>query len=1036
MFKIIICVLLLFRMWANNAAVTPPVTTPGICVTLPTLKRVGKYFGARHAHSTNSTATFQSCRLALAGDVHSNPGPEARAAGDQQRQAVSLQLVHQNVRSLRNKLSTLRSMAPELEKYHAIAFTETWLSTDVMTSELQYGLPNFTWFRKDRPTHGGGVACAVRTDLHPRRRPDLEACNSEMLVIQLQTTPAVYIAVCYCKPAPDGGILERTMSALHDIVTRCPAGRLIAVGDFNIPEIRWVRSPDGAARADGSHRLPQRATSFLDLCALAGFKQYVCHPTRGANILDLVLSSQMHVHVSVRDGTFLSDHSEVVCSFRCVKSGTPLVTRTSALNYRRADFEGMRRQLGLFPWSVIDDMDVNRAVELVYEVLENSISDHIPIVVIKRKFPPWFDRELKTLLKVKESAFRRLKRNRSEESEENFKQKRQCFKDIADRKYSAYISDLTNDLKTNPKRFWSLVKTTKGGSKATPTLSDNGTLITDDRGKASLLNRTFAGKFTEPISCPLPTAPSYDLSTFCNLECDFDTVRSILREIPVSKACGPDYVSARIIHECSDELAVPLTKIFKLSLNQGVFPDAWKRANVIPIHKKGSVSDPSNYRSVSLTPLFGKVLERLVYRQLLDHVRPVLSPAQHGFVERRSCVSNLATLLDTAWDSFSKQSQTDCIYTDYSSAFQSVDHRLLSHKLRYSFNLSGKAFAWIQSYLENRLQRVVVNGQCSDWTRVKSGTPEGGLLSPLLFSMFINDLPSVISKSNVLLFADDVKLFKQIKCPGDTTDLQDDLNKLCMWSKQWGLKLNPSKCKHFRMTLKKRPVAKNYSIGDSVLEYVSTIRDLGVILDETLTFGPHIDSCVKKANRFLGLLFRTFQKAGRRHSLNVSSVRVSYFAHVRSILEYGSVIWAGAAKTHLERLERVQHKFLIWLDYQDATVSASLSYSDLLQKYRMMSLDSRRRQHDLIFLRNIFVGRIDSSSLLGRFSLLAPPRSGRHTPTFNVPFARVDSVLNGLFVRLPREMNKCLAMQPGCDVFHDSICSFKTYVMKYATSIQ
>ena len=156
----------------------------------------------------------------------------------------------------------------------------------------------------------------------------------------------------------------------------------------------------------------------------------------------------------------------------------------------------------------------------------------------------------------------------------------------------------------------------------------------------------------------------------------------------------------------------------------------------------------------------------------------------------------------------------------------------------------------------------------------------------------------------------------------------------------WRLKLNPNKCKHFRMSLKRQPVIKTYFIENSALESVQTIRDLGVVLDEALTFGPHIDSCVKKANRFLGLLFPSFQKIGRRNSLNISSIKVSYCAHVRSILEYGSVIWAGAAKSHLDRMDRIQHKFLLWLDHQSGIASSSLSYSDLLLKFRMMSLHS------------------------------------------------------------------------------------------------
>ena len=194
-----------------------------------------------------------------------------------------------------------------------------------------------------------------------------------------------------------------------------------------------------------------------------------------------------------------------------------------------------------------------------------------------------------------------------------------------------------------------------------------------------------------------------------------------------------------------------------MSLSQGTFPKLWKRANVVPIHKKGSVKDPQNYRSVSLMSLFGKVFEKLVYTQLIDHVHPTLSDSQHGFVPRRSCATNLATLLKTGWDSISAEAQTDCIYTDFTSAFQSVNHCLLLHKLRHSYCISDKALQWFTSYLYDRQQRVIVNGKSSDWTHVTSGTPEGGLLSPLLFAMYINDLPTDI-KSPCLMFADDVKI--------------------------------------------------------------------------------------------------------------------------------------------------------------------------------------------------------------------------------------------------------------------------------------
>ena len=454
----------------------------------------------------------------------------------------------------------------------------------------------------------------------------------------------------------------------------------------------------------------------------------------------------------------------------------------------------------------------------------------------------------------------------------------------------------------------------------------------------------------------------------------------------------------------------------------------------MPIYKKGDVKDPKNYRAVSLIPLFGKVLEKVAYVQLAAHVAPVLSEAQHGFVPGRSCTTNLATLLSTAWDSISLGLQTDCIYTDYTAAFQSVNHSLLIYKLKNSYNLSDKALNWYASYLQNRQQRVIVNGRCSEWCRVRSGTPEGGLLSPLLFALYINDLPSEMS-SQCLMFADDVKIYRKITCPADATALQADLEKLCKWSRSWHLNLNPSKCKTFRMTLKTKPLETVYQLGNTNLEHVTFICDLGVTLDSKLTFGPHIDSTVKKANRALGFLIRSFQKAHPGGHLRRSTVLVSYYAHVRSIMEYCSVIWGGAAAVHTKRLDRIQHKFLLWLNAHTRVQSQSLSYVDLLAHFNLVSMTARRTHHDIAFTRSIFSGRIKSSFLLSSFSLNVPVRSTRQQVLLHVPFARVTTVKEGLFVRLPKSVNSFLAQRPDVDLFCDTFNSFRTSVKSYVCSL-
>ena len=247
-----------------------------------------------------------------------------------------------------------------------------------------------------------------------------------------------------------------------------------------------------------------------------------------------------------------------------------------------------------------------------------------------------------------------------------------------------------------------------------------------------------------------------------------------LHELVVGKACGPDGLSARILRECADELAVPLCKIFRMSLSKGIFPEQWAEANIVPIHKKGSQKDPANYRSVSLLSLCAKVFEKVICDQLYQHTKPYLSPFQHGFIQRRSCASNLACFLSHGWTAMQEKAQLDAVYTDFSSAFQSVNHQLLLYKLHRMYGLEGNALKWMTSYLGRRKQRVVLNGKVSDWVPVTSGTPEGGHLSPLLFSLFVNDLPSVIS-TNCLMFCDDVKIFHKITSSKDVITLQKDL---------------------------------------------------------------------------------------------------------------------------------------------------------------------------------------------------------------------------------------------------------------------
>lgn len=304
-------------------------------------------------------------------------------------------------------------------------------------------------------------------------------------------------------------------------------------------------------------------------------------------------------------------------------------------------------------------------------------------------------------------------------------------------------------------------------------------------------------------------------------------------------------------------------------------------------------------------------------------------------------------------------------------------------------------------------------------------------MGPLLFACFLADVPDHVS-SECLLYADDVKIYRKVENQADCDALQADLNRLSDWSKNWRLKLNPAKCKTMSFTLRASPVVHRYTLDGHTLEKCQQIRDLGVVLDTKLTFADHIDATVSKANRMLGLLMRSMQmpRCPRQARFDHTALISAFNAHVRSLMEYGSVIWAGAAVTHLVRLERLQHRFLMWLGSNAQHRCASLEYQDLLAHFKTASIKARLIHIDIRFLHNTFHQRYDCSQLTSIFSFATPHRRSRHTGLFHEPFGRVNTVKNSFITRLPMTCNKFLHQTPSADFFHSSK-SFDTDVVKF-----
>uniref|UniRef100_A0A803JLA9 Reverse transcriptase domain-containing protein n=1 Tax=Xenopus tropicalis TaxID=8364 RepID=A0A803JLA9_XENTR len=347
-------------------------------------------------------------------------------------------------------------------------------------------------------------------------------------------------------------------------------------------------------------------------------------------------------------------------------------------------------------------------------------------------------------------------------------------------------------------------------------------MVTADTEKADVLNQFFSSVYTveepegqvPPKSCTVASAPTTQWLAQ-------DMVLKGLHTINVNKAPGPDGIHPRVLRELGAELQWPLFLIFSDSLSSGMVPRDWKKANVIPIFKKGVRSQPGNYRSVSLTSVVGKLFEGLLRDHIQNYVveNAIMSSNQHGFMKDRSCQTNLIAFYDEVSKKLDSGDAVDIIYLDFAKAFDTVPHKRLLSKLR-SIGLSEAVCTWIENWLQDRVQRVVVNGTFSTWNKVLSGVPQGSVLGPLLFNLFINDLGEGIM-SNVSVFADDTKLCRPVNSIQDVTSLQQDLDQLAIWAAKWQMRFNVDKCKVMHLGCKnmQAPYTLNgTALGKSIME--------------------------------------------------------------------------------------------------------------------------------------------------------------------------------------------------------------------------
>ena len=846
-----------------------------------------------------------------------------------------------------------------------IVMNETWLRSTILDSEI-FPASAYKIFRKDRskwshppaPTNpsrfrkfGGGVLIAVKANLDIVSKEIKLPSGSEMLAVELTLSSGEKTVICTCYRVGTLGEPNhnRIVSNLRSILHKRTPPKLHIIGDLNLANTTWVNL---------STPIPIEQL-FIDSFNNLGLKQCIFNPTHvKGNTLDILLTNSEsyidNLTVLDRNAVCKSDHFPVTFTIKG-KVRSRKIPKRKCFNFKKANWTELNRALCNTDWSYLHCCEVELGWTYFKSHLFQLVNTFIPTVTVKSDSqPPWFDSEAFTAWRDKEHLRTKFNRSKSQIDELKYSKSRLKFKQTMAQKMRDNLTD-SDDSALISKKFWSYVKSTSKSSRIPECVSFKEQLRTGPADQANLFNDFFFEQFSAPSLYNIHIEYSND-SEF-DIDFDHRRVRKLLSRINTNKAQGPDGIHGMILKRCAVGLAYPLSFLFKLSYNTGHLPTEWKLANVVPVHKKGSKSNVENYRPISLTCLVSKIFERLVQEKLLDITDQFLDPRQHGFLAKKSCTTNLVGFCDNLAISLNEGYQSDIVYFDFAKAFDSVNHDLILLKLKSLYNVDGVLLKFLREYLQSRTQRVVIGNSVSSNKPVLSGVPQGSILGPLLFVLFINDLPSGLSPgTDLALYADDTKISRRISSEIDHSILQKDIDYLNDWAAQNQMKFHPRKCKVLSVS-KSSPWLLNvlpfiqfiYSIGDSQLDYVESEKDLGVDMTPKLSWTEQCNRLYSKANQNLGMI--------KRNAFFVTDTRKRrslYIALVRSQFEHCSVIWRPTGSSLSSKLECIQKRSIKWiLREENVSYSSWQKYISKCKLVGLLPLSSRFDLNDVLLLHKV-----------------------------------------------------------------------------------
>lgn len=870
-----------------------------------------------------------------------------------------------------------------------VVITETWLHAGITDEEIIP--PNYKIMRKDRGSRGGGVALVVKRELECFSLGEVQGNESVFFKVKINCE-SIIVGAFYRPPNSSIEILEQLYDFLGENVT--DGSRVVIAGDFNLPGIQWDTLLPGPVQVRDCEMLLEMAFNF-------NLDQVVTEITRngstGGSVLDLIFLSNNFGTYTVTLHEGMSDHkivrleTELGKRKHCERLEPKFVP-----DFSKADDVTILDYLEM----AFDNFEcctpVNELWECFKSCVKYCISNYIPYKqIIEKRNNPWVTREILQLQ-------RKLKRKRRKRPV-NVAGVSALSSELKERtqvsKTNFFSIKMTSFMKNAPRRFWSYLSPSKPMISQL-TIKDE--MVVNNYDIATEFNQFFHSVFQCSVSdagVTLGDRPVLNESvTMEEISISQEGVFALLLELDEKKSGGPDNIPNTFLKRYAEWTSKFLTVIYSASLLQHEIPNDWRRAKVVPIYKAGDRFSVNNYRPISLTCTSCKLLEHILSQRLniFFENANILFKNQHGFRRKLSTTTQLCECVHDFVSNLNNGDQTDAIFLDLSKAFDRVNHSKLLAKLE-NYGVDYTLLQWIKAYLSLRTQYVEVNNIHSEDLSVDSGVPQGSVLGPILFLVYINDLVDDLDANvTVRLFADDCLIYTRVREQADQFRLSASLAKIVEWCDHWDMKINSEKSVLLRITNKKSERPFTYTVGLAPLKQVSSLKYLGLIFETHMKWNDHIDKICSAAQRKLGFLRRNFKYA------TVEAKLVAYKALIRPILEYGCVIWDPYHKKYIERLEKVQRSAA---RYIMSRYRRTDSVSAMIDDLKLEPLDERRRIIRLKFIFMMSKGcfNIDST----RYLMHNPSHSARlsHDIVFKPYWCKTLQYQKSFFPRTIEEWN-------------------------------